>query len=105
MVAENEHSYTIEPMLLIPFVENAFKHGMGVSDPFIEVSLRIENGGLEFDVKNKYDENPQQSKDESPGIGLENVQSRLMLLYPREHTLTIKKENNLFHVHLNLQLK
>lgn len=102
---ENEPGYTIEPMLLIPFVENAFKHGMGVSEPVIEINLGIEKGRLGFDVKNKYIKNTQESKDESSGIGLENVQSRLMLLYPREHTLTIKKENNIFHVHLNLQLK
>jgi two-component system, LytTR family, sensor kinase len=104
-LAENEAYYTIEPMLLIPFVENAFKHGMSVDEPLIEISLGVKNGRLEFDVKNRYDDNAQDSKDESSGIGLENVQSRLMLLYPREHTLTIQKENNLFHVHLNLQLK
>jgi two-component system, LytTR family, sensor kinase len=104
-VAENEPGYSIEPMLLIPFVENAFKHGMGVNEPLIEINLSIENGKLEFDVKNKYDDNVQESKDESSGIGLENVQSRLMLLYRSEHTLTVQKENNLFHVHLILQLK
>jgi two-component system LytT family sensor kinase len=104
-VAGNKPGYTIEPMLLIPFVENAFKHGIGVNEPLIEINLGIENGKLEFDVKNRYDDNAQESKDESSGIGLENVQSRLMLLYPHEHTLAIKKENNLFHVHLNLQLK
>jgi two-component system LytT family sensor kinase len=104
-VAENERGYSIEPMLLIPFVENAFKHGMGVNEPLIEINLSIENGSLEFEVKNKYDNNAQESKDESSGIGLENVQSRLLLLYPRKHKLTIQKENSLFHVHLTLQLK
>jgi two-component system LytT family sensor kinase len=96
--------YSIEPMLLIPFVENAFKHGMGMDGPFIEIKLWVNNGQLEFDVKNKFtgaDEN----KDESPGIGLENVKSRLMLLYPKEYKLLIKKENNLFHIQLTLQLK
>jgi two-component system, LytTR family, sensor kinase len=104
-VAEKEAFYTIEPMLLIPFVENAFKHGMGVDEPLIEINVGIKEGCLEFDVKNRYDDNSRESKDESSGIGLENVQSRLTLLYQGEHSLIIQKENNLFHVHLNLQLK
>ena len=52
-VAEDWHP--IEPMLLIPFVENAFKHGTGMIDnPIINISLRAENGELNFIVKNKY---------------------------------------------------
>jgi len=96
--------YSIEPMLLIPFVENAFKHGMGMDDPFIEIKLQVDNGRLKFDVKNKFTD-ADGSKDESSGIGLENVRSRLMLLYPKEYELIIKKENNLFHIQLILQLK
>ncbi len=96
--------FSIEPMLLIPFVENAFKHGMGVDDPFIEIKLQVNNGRLEFDVKNKFTD-LDESKDERAGIGLENVRSRLTLLYPKEHELVIKKVNNLFHVQLTLQLK
>jgi len=60
---------------------------------------------LNFFVKNKFANDLNESKDESSGIGLENVQSRLMLLYPKEHDLILKEENNLFHVHLTLQLK
>jgi sensor histidine kinase YesM len=101
---QTQLQYSIEPMLLIPFVENAFKHGMGVNDPFIEIKLFVDNGRLKFDVKNKYVD-ADESKDKSPGIGLENVRSRLMLLYPKEYELLIEKENNLFHVQLTLQLK
>jgi len=102
---ETELEYSIEPMLLIPFVENAFKHGMGIDQPLIEITLRIKKGKLEMDVKNKFNIDLHDSKDESSGIGLENVQSRLMLLYPKDHTLRIIKENKLFHVHLTLQLR
>lgn len=104
-LSENNTQQNIEPMLLIPFVENAFKHGMGVEEPFIKINLIIDNGGLEFDVKNKFGEDVKESKDMNSGIGLQNVQSRLMLLYPKEHTLILEKENNLFHAHLTLQLK
>jgi hypothetical protein len=103
--SEKELQQTIEPMLLIPFVENAFKHGIGVDEPLIQIHL-IENSGiLQFDVKNKYNDDGNESKDTSSGIGLENVRSRLMLLYPKEHKLILKKEHNIFHIHLTLQLK
>jgi two-component system, LytTR family, sensor kinase len=90
-------------MLLIPFVENAFKHGTGVDNPAIEINLNVEEGKLKFDVRNKFSDN--ETKDESSGIGLENVRSRLLLLYPKDHELIVTKENNLFHIHLTLQLK
>ncbi|HEV8285683.1 MAG TPA: histidine kinase [Chitinophagaceae bacterium] len=102
---ENELQRSIEPMLLIPFVENAFKHGMGVDQPMIEIELAGDEGKLEFDVKNKFNEDGTETKDMSSGIGLENVQSRLALLYPKEHKLVIRKEDNLFHIHLTLQLR
>jgi two-component system LytT family sensor kinase len=103
-LSQTESQYSIEPMLLIPFVENAFKHGMGMDEPFIEIKLWVDNGWLKFDVKNKFTD-ADENKDESKGIGLENVKSRLILLYPKEYELVIKKSNNLFHVQLTLQLK
>jgi two-component system LytT family sensor kinase len=98
-------SHTIEPMLLIPFVENAFKHGTGwVENAVIEINLILTGEVLIFDVKNKY--NPsEKSKDTSSGIGLANVQSRLDLLYPGKHKLICNKENDLFHVKLTLQVE
>ena len=99
----HEMERNIEPMLLIPFVENAFKHGMGVEEPLIEISMNINKGKLEVDVKNRF--NNDDSKDEGSGIGLENVRSRLALLYAKAHVIKITSENNLFHVHLTLQLK
>jgi len=102
-IAEKEMSASIEPMLLIPFVENAFKHGTGVDEPSIEINLNVKEGKLEFDIKNKFSDN--KAKDESSGIGLENVKSRLLLLYPKNHELVVIKGNNLFHIHLTLQLK
>lgn len=100
-----EKNYPIEPMLLIPFVENAFKHGTGYEDqPFIEINLSVREGVLVFQVKNKFDRETDTSKDESPGIGLSNVRSRLALLYPGRHNLVIQTDNNLFSIHLTLKL-
>jgi two-component system LytT family sensor kinase len=94
----------IEPMLLIPFVENAFKHGIGIDQPFIEIRLESHEGVLKFEVRNKFSAG-EETKDISSGIGLENVRSRLTLLYPKEHSLVIKKENNLFTIYLTLKLR
>ena len=98
-------NYFIEPMLLIPFVENAFKHGVGmVEDAFIFITLRQEGGNLFFEVKNKFIENTEEVKDKTSGIGLTNVRRRLNLLYANSHELNISKENNVYIVSLNLQL-
>jgi sensor histidine kinase YesM len=98
-------SHTIEPMLLIPFVENAFKHGATlVSEPFIRIALRITGSVLQFDVANKFG-NVGNSKDRNSGIGLANVQARLNLLYRGAHQLTVEENNNIFNVHLSLQLR
>lgn len=96
---------TIEPMLLIPFVENAFKHGIGeVAAPVIEICLKSDNDQLAFSVQNTY--NPMEpNKDEPHGIGLTNVKRRLALLYPGKHELAIDKRGNIYTVKLQIQLK
>jgi two-component system, LytTR family, sensor kinase len=93
----------IEPMLLIPFVENAFKHGVGmVLNPIIAIDLKTTENNLLFSVKNKIAPETALEKDSGSGIGLKNVQRRLELLYPKTHDLSIKNENGWFEVTLNL---
>ena len=93
----------IEPMLLIPFVENAFKHGVGtVLNPIIDIDLKVVGNTLSFSVKNKMATDNEATKDASSGIGLKNVQRRLELLYPNAHQLTIEKDDNWFKVRLIL---
>jgi len=95
----------IEPMLLIPFVENAFKHGTGyVDQPTIDINLTVKESVLIFQVKNKFDRETDTSKDESSGIGLSNVRSRLTLLYPGRYDLVIDTDQNLFAINLTLKL-
>jgi len=102
-VKENWH--TIEPMLLIPFVENAFKHGTGlVRNPEIEIELKAENDKLYFTVKNKFI-HTEMVKDKTSGIGLVNVKRRLELLYGHRHQLTITKTTDWFMVSLELTFK
>jgi two-component system LytT family sensor kinase len=96
---------TIEPMLLIPFVENAFKHGTGyIEHPHITVKLLIDHELLVFEVLNGFDAAHDASKDESSGIGLSNVRTRLDMLYKNNYSLSINDRNNLFHISLTLKL-
>ncbi|MBW8687527.1 sensor histidine kinase [Chitinophaga rhizophila] len=100
-----EESYEIEPMLLIPFVENAFKHGTGlIPDARIDIELRAKQGLLQFSVMNKYNPEYNEIKDKTSGIGLTNVKRRLNLLYKDTHKLLINKENGWFVMSLQLKL-
>lgn len=78
----------IEPMLLVPFVENAFKHGVGlIKDPVIIIILEATAYRISFTVRNKYNPSDNEIKDSSSGIGLQNVRRRLDLLYKDLYTL------------------
>lgn len=93
----------IPPMLLIPFVENAFKHGSKkAAIPAIIIRLERKDKGLEFDVFNYLDPDRSGNKDNSRGIGLENVRKRLELLYPGRHELVVKAEPTSYHVNLKI---
>ena len=97
--------YEIEPMLLIPFVENAFKHGTGmIENAEIDVDLRVERDVLTFSVHNKFNSGSGEIQDKSSGIGLGNVQRRLDLLYGDKHTLLITKQEHWFIVSLQIAL-
>jgi len=96
---------TIEPMLLIPFVENAFKHGTGdIDSPDIAITLFADEETLRFTVQNVYNAAEKQ-KDNDSGIGLANVKRRLELLYPGKHNLYINKNEQTYIVMLQIELK
>lgn len=96
-------AYQIAPLLLIPFVENAVKHGTNAmaEDAFIEIDIKMVDDTLWFLCKNNYRPLPARA---DGGLGLENVKKRLQLLYPGKHTLDIKQQNNIFEVSLSIQL-
>jgi sensor histidine kinase YesM len=96
----------IEPMLLIPFIENAFKHGTGlISEPEIDICLKTDHDMLDFRVKNKYSEEANEIKDRTSGIGLANVMRRLNLLYDKRYNLAINKQDGWFITSLQLKLQ
>ncbi len=91
----------VSPMLLIPFVENAFKHG-NLMDGFltIDIDVKLMDDKLKFSIKNTV-LNTEENDDEV-GIGLKNIQKRLNLLYPKNHKLKITNQDNWFKVYLNI---
>lgn len=85
--------YFIEPMLLIPFVENAFKHGIdGVEAPAIWIEMQSAGGQLLFTVRNTLPAVEVGLQEKARGIGLANVKKRLQLLYPDRHTLEVVQD-------------
>jgi two-component system LytT family sensor kinase len=105
-VSDNDAQLTIEPMLLIPFVENAFKHGIGwIREPFIKVDLYINDTILYFDVQNKLATEMTGGSEGRSGIGLSNIQSRLTLLYGGKFQLNLTKDSLYFYLKLKLDLK
>lgn len=94
----------LEPMLLIPFVENAFKHGTEVlNDPFIRIRLEQKGTSLLFEVENKFHP-AAQAPERSSGIGLSNVRRRLDLLYPGKYELQLSKRDNIHLAQLKISL-
>jgi len=96
----------IAPSMLIPFVENAFKHRSHFdSGNYIHISADIQGSTLEFSVTNTYSEYSIINKvKKQGGIGLKNVSRRLELLYNDRHRLQIKKGNGIYTVKLQLEL-
>ena len=93
----------VEPLLFIPFVENAFKHGVYTDKNVpIVVDININGQKIDFRCSNKVN---QQNKDKGSGVGLQNVKQRLELIYPEKHQLNINKTNDTFTVDLSIQLK
>ncbi len=99
--------YQIAPLILLVFIENAFKHSQaGQSDNIIiEIELRLtDEGRLDFSCKNNHLPTTS-TADVSHGIGLPNVRKRLQLLYPGAHQLAIQSTDDQYEVRLSLQLQ
>ncbi len=98
----SEQAY-IAPMILIPFIENAFKHGINIENKsLIDISIEATDKKIIFNCSNYIFQKEAVFRTNAGGIGLENVKRRLHLLYPQKHELTIKDERKKYHVHLNL---
>jgi two-component system, LytTR family, sensor kinase len=93
----------IPPLLFIPFIENAFKHGISYREKsFIDITLDIGKEWITFTCRNSLVKPVEEIGTEQSGIGLDNVRKRLALLFPGRHELTIDSENAVFHVILKI---
>ena len=99
-------SLTIAPMLLIPFVENAFKHvSAHINAPNkVSISLRRQGSFLQLETYNTCEQVHMMDKGPHKGIGLANVKRRLELLYPERHNLQIDETAQAFHVTLDIRI-
>lgn len=97
----------LAPMLLLPFIENAFKHGLrsDTDNTFIHIRINIEEPGIKFRVHNSFGKSDGVDLENKKGIGIENTRQRLLLLYPGKHQLAIDEKANTFTVKLSLDLK
>jgi len=91
-----------EPLILMPFVENAFKHGV-YNDPDHPVlfKLDLKQGHLVFSISNEI---KHQKKDEVSGIGITNLRRRLNLMYPNKHQLDIRNDGKTYFAELKIDL-
>jgi sensor histidine kinase YesM len=104
----NSDTIRVAPMLLVVFVENAFKHAKNNLNEKIEIeiSMKLWGNSILFSVKNSHrDASGQDSINKHSGFGLQSTIKRLELLYPNAHDLKIEKEENVFSVMLRLNVK
>ena len=94
----------IAPMLLLPFVENSFKHGIGKqrNNTWININLTVNSNSIDFYVKNSLSNTNQDEERSSGGIGIENVRKRLDLIYNNNYQLAIEGNKEDFCIELNL---
>jgi two-component system, LytTR family, sensor kinase len=105
-ITENVDGLMIAPLLLLPFVENSFKHGASndMKSPFIELKADVEENQLLFTVINSYRNETGKFESYKERIGLKNVKRRLELLYPKKYSLEINQKEETFEVILKLEL-
>ncbi len=106
-VIGNPEGYQLAPMILVTFVENAFKYGVGkVDETDISIKAQIDMAFLIFSVKNRICRHgTNQSLVEHEGLGLKNVKKQLEIEYENRHSLSIQEEDGYFMVDLKIQME
>ncbi len=102
----NPNGHEIAPLLFIPFIENAVKHGLNKTrDGQVQIVMQISDEEVNFKIQNPMvDEDKETLDKHSGGIGLINVKRRLSLLYPKHHTIRLRQRDQVYYVELNIQL-
>lgn len=107
MVEGDTSTKLIDPLLLIGFVENAFKHGFYTNNEnaFVHIKTIVLNNWLEFNVTNSIDKKPFWEDEDRKGKGLELVKKRLQLSYPDTHSLELEEDVTVYRVKLKIELE
>jgi len=97
-----DNDYKIVPILFIILLENAFKHGAENlrENAYIHINMKAENNQIVFNIENNFDPT---IETEHTGIGLNNLSRRLELVYPKNHTLSFSKTNDVYKAQLNIK--
>ena len=105
-IVGNIENVTIAPLILIPFIENAFKHGISnsVKGSWIKIYISINGSSCIYQVSNSKVEENKKTITEKSGIGLNNVKRRLDLSYPDTYTMAVDENENSYNVTLRLSL-
>lgn len=95
----------IAPLLFFPLIENSFKHGLKGEgkENFVEIHLKNTAHEINFNIRNNKGKVDEVEKNKFGGIGLENVEKRLALIYGEKATMGIKDEANTFEVNINIK--
>lgn len=100
----DDENVMIPPMLMLTFVENAFKYGASTSrDCTISISLKLESGSLEFKTSNSIMKHANEFHSDMP-VGIENCRARLNGIFPKRHSLETIESDGAFSVNLSIQL-
>jgi two-component sensor histidine kinase len=105
-VAVEDFSIEIHPMLLLPLIENSFKHGVkgSLEGPFIHIELHQQGRLFTFIIVNNISEGPSVRDTKYSGLGLKNIEESLNLIYPNKHTFTIHERKDTFTVTITIDL-
>ncbi|TKK64600.1 hypothetical protein FC093_22285 [Ilyomonas limi] len=104
-ISDADCNHKIAPMLLIPFVENAFKHGISLKEKsWIKIKLECTATDIAFEVRNSmHEKNNNDPEKERSGIGFKNVLERLKLIYPGRFQISVNGDGKEFYVQLSIQ--
>jgi LytS/YehU family sensor histidine kinase len=101
----NFESANISPLLLLPLTENCFKHGTGKDRCTIQISIGFDGKMLVFKTENKTAIRQKTHAEENGGIGIKNVEKRLLLIYPDRHFLKYDETDGIFRLEMRIELK
>jgi len=106
-ISGNDPGYKIPPLLFIPLIENAFKHGISTEQTSseIDIKLKILNNRIDLEICNPIDDSIEEHDNKDiGGLGIENVRKRLQLLFPHHHSFHVSRKNKLYKTELSLTL-